>query len=49
MTEKVLQKNKNGMSMLLLSIALYLIAVVAIIGGANAFGSQPIVNSGSLY
>lgn len=40
MTEKVLQKNKNGMSMLLLSIALYVIAVVAIIGGSNAFGSR---------
>ena len=40
MTEKVLQKNKNGMSMLLLSIALYVIAVVAIIGGAIAFDSR---------
>lgn len=40
MTEKVLQKNKNGMAMLLLSLALYVLAVVAIIGGAIALDSR---------
>ncbi|MBO5154807.1 MAG: SPFH domain-containing protein [Eubacterium sp.] len=40
MTEKVLQKNKNGMAMLLLSLALYVLAVVAIIGGAIAFENR---------
>lgn len=37
MTEKILQKNKNGMPMLLVSLALYVLAVLAIIGGALAY------------
>ncbi|MCI7131631.1 MAG: SPFH domain-containing protein [Lachnospiraceae bacterium] len=40
MTEKVLQKNKNGMAMLLLSLALYVVAVAAIIGGAVALDTR---------
>lgn len=40
MTEKVLQKNKNGMAMLLLSLALYVLSVFAIIGGAIALDTR---------
>lgn len=40
MTEKVLQKNKNGMAMLILSLALYVVAVIAIIAGAYTFDTR---------
>ena len=40
MTEKILKKNKNGMLMLLLSLALYVLSVVAIVGGAITFDSR---------
>lgn len=40
MTEKVLQKNKNGMSMLLLSIALYVLSIFAIICGGIALETR---------
>ena len=40
MTEKILQKNKNGMAMLLLSLSLYVVAVAAIIGGAIALDTR---------
>lgn len=39
-TEKVLQKNKNGMAMLLLSLALYVLSICAIIFGAIAFETR---------
>lgn len=40
MTEKILQKNKNGMSMLVLFLALYVLAILAIIGGAFAYDDR---------
>ena len=40
MTEKVLQKNKNGMAMLLLSIALYVLSIFAIIFGGIALETR---------
>lgn len=40
MEEKVLQKNKNGMVMLLSLLALYVVAVVAIVAGAITVASQ---------
>lgn len=40
MKEKVLQKNKNGMSMLLLFLALYIIAITAIVFGAMITDSK---------
>lgn len=40
MTEKKLQKNKNGMSMLCLSVALYVLSVLAIIFGGISFEMQ---------
>lgn len=44
MTEKVLKKNKNGMAMLLLLIALHIISVMGIIAGAVLIdnGVQPL-------
>ena len=36
MEEKILNKNKNGMAMLLLTLAIYLAAIAAVIvGGIN--------------
>lgn len=40
MTEKILQKNKTGMQMLVLSLALYVLAVLAIIFGGISFEMQ---------
>ena len=40
MTEQVLQKNKNGMAMLLLAIALYVLSIFAIIGGGIALETR---------
>lgn len=40
MTEKILQKNKNGMPMLVLFLALYVLAILAIIGGAFAYDDR---------
>ncbi|MGN0344378.1 MAG: SPFH domain-containing protein [Lachnospiraceae bacterium] len=40
MTEKVLQKNKNGMAMLLLSLSLYVLSIFAIIGGGIALETR---------
>ena len=40
MTEKIFKKNKNGMRMLILSLALYVLSVIAIVGGAIAFDSR---------
>ena len=40
MTEKVLQKNKNGMAMLLLAIALYVLSIFAIIFGGIALETR---------
>ena len=47
MEEKVLKKNKNGMAMLMLFIALYVAAIAAIVSGAmmteTAEASPPVL------
>ena len=40
MTEKVFKKNKNGMAMLVFTLALYVLSIIAIIGGASAYDSR---------
>ena len=50
MEEKILQKKKNGMAMLLLFIILYVAAIVAIIGGIviNVKGDRALISGTSL-
>lgn len=54
MTEKILKKNKNGMTMLLVNLLLYVLAIAAIIIGANRIadervGGVPLLVIGIVY
>lgn len=51
MEEKILQKKKNGMAMLLLFILLYIVGILAVIGGAisNINGGGILIFAGVLY